>query len=79
MTPRPAEAARLNVDSRTLALEEIAALPIMQNLPAGVHEAKQGDSEALAELFGGFMVAIVAGIGLTFSVLVLLFRGSSNR
>jgi HAE1 family hydrophobic/amphiphilic exporter-1 len=65
------------VSGRTLgqALDEIAALPVMQNLPQGVHEAKEGDSEAMAELFGGFMMAIIAGIGLTFAVLVLLFKG----
>ncbi|NIJ18000.1 efflux RND transporter permease subunit [Sphingobium vermicomposti] len=65
------------VSGRTLgqALEEIAALPVMKNLPKGVKEAREGDSEALQELFGGFMIAIAAGIGLTFSVLVLLFKG----
>jgi HAE1 family hydrophobic/amphiphilic exporter-1 len=61
---------------RTLgqALQEIAALPVMRGLPAGVHEARQGDAEAIQELFGGFLIAIIAGIGLTYSVLVLLFR-----
>ncbi len=65
------------VSGRTLgqALKEIAALPVMKNLPKGVKEAREGDSEALQELFGGFMIAIAAGIGLTFSVLVLLFKG----
>lgn len=64
------------VSGRTLgqALKEIAALPMMKALPANVHEAKQGDSEAIQELFGGFLIAIVAGIGLTFTVLVLLFK-----
>jgi hydrophobic/amphiphilic exporter-1 (mainly G- bacteria), HAE1 family len=65
------------VAGRTLgqALEEVAALPVMRNLPKGVQQAREGDSEAMAELFGGFLLAIVAGIGLTFSVLVLLFKG----
>lgn len=65
------------IAGRTLgqALEEVAALPVMRNLPNGVQQAKEGDSEAIAELFGGFMMAIAAGIGLTFSVLVLLFKG----
>ena len=65
------------VAGRTLgqALEEVAALPVMRNLPKGVQQAREGDSEAMAELFGGFLIAIVAGIGLTFSVLVLLFKG----
>ncbi|EQB14767.1 hypothetical protein L288_01030 [Sphingobium quisquiliarum P25] len=65
------------VSGRTLgqALEEVAALPAMKTLPAGVKQAREGDSEAIQELFGGFMIAIAAGIGLTFSVLVLLFKG----
>ncbi|MFK4793768.1 efflux RND transporter permease subunit [Sphingobium sp. ZW T5_29] len=65
------------VSGRTLgqALEEIAALPVMKDLPKGVKQAREGDSEAIQELFGGFMIAIAAGIGLTFSVLVLLFKG----
>ncbi|QGP81253.1 efflux RND transporter permease subunit [Sphingobium sp. CAP-1] len=64
------------VAGRTLgqALSEIAQLPVMRNLPKGVQEAREGDSEAMMELFGGFIIAIVAGIGLTFAVLVLLFR-----
>lgn len=64
------------VAGRTLgqALSEVAQLPVMRNLPKGVQEAREGDSEAMMELFGGFLIAIVAGIGLTFAVLVLLFR-----
>lgn len=56
------------------ALKAIYALPVMRHLPAGVREAKSGSIEAMGELFGGFAIAIVAGIGLTFGVLVLLFR-----
>ncbi|AIT81767.1 efflux RND transporter permease subunit [Novosphingobium pentaromativorans] len=56
------------------ALREVHALPVMQSLPDGVQEARVGDAEAMAELFGGIVIAIVAGIGLTFAVLVLLFR-----
>ena len=65
------------VAGRTLgqAMQEVADLPVMRNLPKGVQQAKEGASEAMAELFGGFMIAIVAGIGLTYSVLVLLFKG----
>ncbi|HUD90888.1 efflux RND transporter permease subunit [Sphingobium sp.] len=64
------------VAGRTLgqALGEVAQLPVMRNLPKGVQEAREGDSEAMMELFGGFLIAIAAGIGLTFAVLVLLFR-----
>lgn len=57
------------------ALKAIHALPAMQKLPDGVREAKVGDAEAMADLFGGFIIAILAGVGLTYGVLVLLFGG----
>jgi len=57
------------------ALRAVSALPVMKRLPAGVHLASEGASEQLADLFGGFLIAITAGIGLTFAVLVLLFGG----
>jgi HAE1 family hydrophobic/amphiphilic exporter-1 len=49
-------------------------LPIMKNLPAGVRPAAIGDQEAMAEMFGGFIVAFVTAIFLMYAVLVLLFR-----
>jgi len=57
------------------ALRDVAALPIMRNLPPGVKQASEGASEQITELFGGFIMALLAGVGLTFAVLVLLFRG----
>lgn len=57
------------------ALTSIHALPSMRDLPAGVREAAVGDAEAMKDLFGGFILAILAGIGLTYAVLVLLFGG----
>ncbi|NYD89134.1 efflux RND transporter permease subunit [Sphingomonas melonis] len=57
------------------ALKAVHALPAMKRLPAGVREAAVGDAEAMADLFGGFILAIFAGIGLTYAVLVLLFGG----
>jgi HAE1 family hydrophobic/amphiphilic exporter-1 len=56
------------------ALGDVRKLPIMQNLPEGIHEANQGDTQMIGELFGGFVIALFAGIGLTVTVLVLLFR-----
>ena len=56
------------------ALGDVRKLPIMQNLPEGIHEADQGDTQMIGELFGGFVIALFAGIGLTVTVLVLLFR-----
>lgn len=56
------------------ALKEVSALPIMQHLPDGIHEARIGDTEAMAELFGGIVGAMAAGILMIYFVLVLLFR-----
>ena len=49
-------------------------LPIMKNLPPGVRPAAIGNQEAMAELFGGFGVAIFSGVSMIYAVLVLLFR-----
>jgi HAE1 family hydrophobic/amphiphilic exporter-1 len=56
------------------AAADIAALPIMKNLPPGVRPAAVGDQEAMAELFGSMGLAMFAGVSLIFAVLVLLFR-----
>lgn len=56
------------------ALQDVRKLPIMQHLPTGIHEANQGNTQQIAELFSGFVIALLAGIGLTTTVLVLLFR-----
>jgi HAE1 family hydrophobic/amphiphilic exporter-1 len=53
----------------------IAALPLMQHLPPGVHEQETGDKEIMTELFGGFVVALGSGVLLVYLVLVLLFGG----
>ncbi|SNS62191.1 hydrophobic/amphiphilic exporter-1, HAE1 family [Sphingomonas laterariae] len=57
------------------ALEEIQGLPLIRNLPEGIHIASQGEAEGLAELMSGFVIAVFAGVFLTFGVLVLLFKG----
>ncbi len=56
------------------ALKAVHDLPIMRHLPAGVRPADIGDSEAMAELFGGMIGALLSGIGLIFGVLILLFK-----
>ncbi len=56
------------------AQKAINSLPIMKNLPEGVRPAAIGVSEAMAELFGGFLIAIFAGVSMIYGVLVLLFR-----
>lgn len=56
------------------ALQQVRDLPTMRNLPAGIHQAEEGQTQLIVDLFVGFVLALVAGIGLTFTVLVLLFR-----
>jgi HAE1 family hydrophobic/amphiphilic exporter-1 len=56
------------------ALKEINKLPIMRHLPPGVHLATTGDTEAMADLFGSIIITMMAGIGLIYGVLVLLFH-----
>ena len=56
------------------AIARVHKLPIMMHLPPGVGLANQGQEKAYAQLFGGFALAIVAAIGLVYSVMVLLFR-----
>jgi HAE1 family hydrophobic/amphiphilic exporter-1 len=65
--------ASLNGATFGQALQAANNLPVMKKLPAGVHVASQGDAEAMAELFGGFAVAMLSGIGMIYGVLVLLF------
>jgi HAE1 family hydrophobic/amphiphilic exporter-1 len=55
------------------AVRLVAELPIMRNLPAGVHEMETGNKELMRELFGGFTIALGAGVLLVYLVLVLLF------
>ncbi|TCM20902.1 HAE1 family hydrophobic/amphiphilic exporter-1 [Novosphingobium sp. PhB165] len=57
------------------AMQSVRTLPTMKHLPAGVHEAQQGTTQIMEEMFVGFVLALFAGVGLTYTVLVLLFRG----
>jgi multidrug efflux pump subunit AcrB len=52
----------------------IAALPIMKNLPSGVSNARAGNDKIGQEMATNFPRALLAGVLLTFSVLVLLYR-----
>jgi len=56
------------------ATKAVHDLPIMKNLPAGVKPGAIGDAEAMAEMFGGFVVAFATAVFLMFAVLVLLFK-----
>lgn len=56
------------------ALAAVNKLPVMKHLPPTVKQAQIGDAEAMIELFGGMIMALLTGIGLIYAVLVLLFR-----
>ncbi len=56
------------------AIARVHKLPILTHLPPGVGLASQGQEKAYAQLFGGFALAILAAIGLVYSVMVLLFQ-----
>ncbi len=66
--------ADLNGATLGQALMAVRNLPIMRHLPPSVKPANQGDAEAMAELFGGMIGALLSGVGLIVGVLVLLFR-----
>ena len=55
-------------------MERIDALPVMQNLPAGVSRDAVGDQKWQQELITNFVIAVVSGVLLVFGVLVLLYR-----
>ena len=54
--------------------QAINKLPVLTKLPAGVTQPAYGQSESMNELFGSFGGAMLAGIGLIFGVIVLLFK-----
>ena len=56
------------------AAQAVENLPIMKNLPKGVHLAATGDTKFQKELFGSFGLAVFAGVGMIYGVLILLFR-----
>lgn len=53
---------------------EVNNLPAIRNLPEGVKVAEMGDAEMMAEMFGSFGTAMLAGVLCIYVVLVLLFR-----
>ncbi|MEH6351042.1 efflux RND transporter permease subunit [Pseudomonas sp. 3JA] len=56
------------------ALNLAKALPAIQAMPTSVKLIETGDAEIMAELMGGFGMAIVIGLFCVYCVLVLLFR-----
>ena len=56
------------------AMQKINALPIMKNLPQGVTNAPFGQDRWQADMVSSFAGALLAGVLLVFSVLVLLYH-----
>ena len=56
------------------AQKKIDALPAVKNMPQGIRKVVQGDAKWQAELITNFMIAVVSGLMLVFSTLVLLYR-----
>ncbi len=53
---------------------KVMKLPVMQNLPLGVHYAASGSAKWQAEMISNFIIAVIAGIMLVLAVLILLYR-----
>jgi HAE1 family hydrophobic/amphiphilic exporter-1 len=56
------------------AAKAIQQLPIMKHPPKGVRPAPTGDVKFMNELFSSFGMAVIAGVGMIYGVLILLFR-----
>lgn len=54
-------------------LNDIQQLPAVKKFPEGIELREAGDAEAMVEVFGSFLIAIVSGIFLMLGVLILLF------
>ncbi|MFA5941107.1 MAG: efflux RND transporter permease subunit [Sinimarinibacterium sp.] len=55
-------------------LKKAQNLPTLKNLPVGVSLVLSGDLEYMNEMFGGFALAMLAGIFCVYAVMVLLFH-----
>ncbi|WP_256838630.1 efflux RND transporter permease subunit [Sphingopyxis sp. KK2] len=53
---------------------KIDALPSVKNMPQGIRKIVQGQQKFMEELIVNFFIAVVAGLALVFSTLVLLYR-----
>ncbi len=59
---------------KSQAMDKVKALPIMQHLPQGVSNTPYGGDKWQQEMVINFQYALVAGVMLVFSVLVLLYH-----
>src|SRR6185436_9877481 len=50
-------------------LGQVNQLPAMRNLPPGVSTARQGQEQAVFQLFAGFIIALFTGISLVYAVM----------
>jgi hydrophobe/amphiphile efflux-1 (HAE1) family protein len=66
--------ANLNGIALGEAMSLINSLPSVKNLPSGVQLKNAGDAEVMAELFGGFLQAIGAGLMMVYAIQVLLYK-----
>lgn len=64
-----------NLDGVSLgdAYAQVKALPVLQNLPPGVTEQPDGDTEIMRDVFTGFLSALAIGVLCIYGVLVLLY------
>jgi multidrug efflux pump subunit AcrB len=58
-------------------MTKVRQLPAVVNLPAGVRVLPGGDAEAFRDLFIGFALAMLTGIGSVYVVLLMLFKSPS--
>lgn len=65
-----------NLDEITLGqgIEAVEAIPLLQNLPAGVRQQPTGDAEIQKEIFSRFALALGTAILMIYAVLVLLYN-----
>jgi hydrophobe/amphiphile efflux-1 (HAE1) family protein len=63
----------VGTDALGRAVDNVMALPIVQNLPEGVVLKQAGDAEVMGEIFSSFGYAMGAGLMMVYSVLILLF------
>ena len=56
------------------AMSSLETLPAMKTLPGTVRRLDTGDAERMAEIFGGFGVAMLTGVLCVYLILVLLFQ-----
>ncbi|WP_422060441.1 efflux RND transporter permease subunit [Sphingopyxis sp.] len=56
------------------AQKKIDELPAVKAMPQGIRKVVQGDAKWQAELINNFLIAVVSGLMLVFSTLVLLYR-----